>query len=194
MHKHRARPKRKWMKEDQHLLVQLHHGNRDAVRQLYEKYKDSLFTLAVAVSGDRHLAEDALQDVFVTLAMRAREIRIRNNLKGYLASMMVNRIRTLMREVKPVPEMLSHSVDERIFKTTSDTQMIASEELEIVYGTLRKLPTEQAEVIWLHLHAELTFREIARTNDLSIATVHSRYRYGLQKMRVLLDGQMEIGT
>lgn len=180
------------MKEDQYLLVQLSHGNGDAVRQLYEKYKDSLYGLAVAVSGDRNLAEDALQDVFVTLVLRAREIRVRNNLKGYLASMIVNRIRNLMREVKPVPETMSHAVNERIIKTTSDTRMISSEECEIVYGALRKLPTEQAEVIWLHLHAELTFREIAQTNNLSIATVHSRYRYGLQKMRALLDGQMEI--
>ena len=180
------------MEEDKHLLVQLVNGSQDALCRLYEKYKDGLIGLAIAVSGDRNLAEDALQDVFVTLASRAGELRVHTNLKGYLSSMIVNRIRNLMRDRKPVQDPSSPGIDAQSVKTAPGNRAMATEDVEMIYGALRKLPAEQAEAIWLHLHAGLTFRQIAKTNTLSIATVHSRYRYGLQKMRTLLDGQMEI--
>jgi len=51
---------------------------------------------------------------------------------------------------------------------------------------MAELPVEQREVITLHLHAGLTFREIALQLGLSINTVQSRYRYGIEKLRTLL--------
>ena len=52
------------------------------------------------------------------------------------------------------------------------------------------LPYEQREVVILHLHQEMSFREIARAMDVSINTVQSRYRYGLNKLRVILNGEV----
>ena len=46
-----------------------------------------------------------------------------------------------------------------------------------------RLPDEQKEVITLKVWGELTFDEISRTLDLSLNTVASRYRYGLQKLK-----------
>ena len=60
------------------------------------------------------------------------------------------------------------------------------EEAASLYGALAELPYEQREVIVLHLHGELRFREIARYQGVSTNTVQSRYRYGLDKLRTLL--------
>ena len=46
-----------------------------------------------------------------------------------------------------------------------------------------RLPNEQKEVLTLKIWGELTFDEIARTLDLSLNTVASRYRYALQKLK-----------
>jgi len=43
----------------------------------------------------------------------------------------------------------------------------------------------------MHVRAELTFREIARLQNASINTVQSRYRYGLEKLRALMNGELE---
>lgn len=55
-----------------------------------------------------------------------------------------------------------------------------------MFRALAELPVEQREVITLHLHAEMTFREIALQLGHSINTVQSRYRYGIEKLRTLL--------
>jgi DNA-directed RNA polymerase specialized sigma24 family protein len=36
----------------------------------------------------------------------------------------------------------------------------------------------------------MTLREIAKFQGVSISTVHGRYRYGLKKLRTLLDGEI----
>jgi RNA polymerase sigma-70 factor (ECF subfamily) len=52
---------------------------------------------------------------------------------------------------------------------------------------LAQIPDEQREVIVLKYFEELTFREISNVCGVSIGTVTSRYRYGMQKLRKLLE-------
>ncbi len=54
-----------------------------------------------------------------------------------------------------------------------------------------QLPYEQREVVILHLRAGMRFRQIARLQDISVNTIKGRYRYGLDKLRSILNGEME---
>ena len=54
-----------------------------------------------------------------------------------------------------------------------------------------RLPDEQKEVLTLKIWGELTFDEIARTLDLSLNTVASRYRYALQKLKDWVPEELE---
>jgi len=55
---------------------------------------------------------------------------------------------------------------------------------------LAELPYEQCEVVMLRVHAGLKFREIAAHQDTSIKTALSRYQYGLDKLRLKLNGEV----
>ncbi len=59
-----------------------------------------------------------------------------------------------------------------------------------VQHALGKLPLEQREVIVLKVWAEQTFEAIARALEISPNTAASRYRYGLDRMRQLLRGEL----
>ena len=63
-----------------------------------------------------------------------------------------------------------------------------SEQLDFAMG---QLPCEQREVIVLHLQSKMKFRQIARSQGVSVNTVLSRYRYGLDKLRSIFDGELE---
>jgi RNA polymerase sigma-70 factor (ECF subfamily) len=54
---------------------------------------------------------------------------------------------------------------------------------------VKKLPSDQREVIVMHYIWELPFREIAEIMNISINTVAARARYGLQKMRIAVGEQ-----
>ena len=55
---------------------------------------------------------------------------------------------------------------------------------------MAQLPYDQREAVILHLQAGMKFREIANSQNVSINTIQSRYRYGLERLRSLLDGKV----
>ena len=85
------------MMVDKLLVWQYRHGNRDALCRIYEKYKNNLLALAVSLSNDVSLSEDAVHDVFVSFAQIAARLELRGSLKSYLSTCVANRVGKLNR-------------------------------------------------------------------------------------------------
>lgn len=174
------------MSEDKHLLKLLRNGDSSALRRLYEKYRTDLFTVALSLIHDVHAAEDCLQDVFARLAEGAADMEIRRNLKGYLVSSAANRARDRLRR-----ETKSLDKTEIVGCSASSTDpvkiLIDREESARFFDMLLKLPYDQREVFVLHVQGEMKFREIAELQNISIKTVQSRYRYGIERLQALLE-------
>ena len=69
------------------------------------------------------------------------------------------------------------------FASSFDRGLERCERRDALLQAVDRLPPEQKEVITLKIWSELTFDEIARTLDLSLNTVASRYRYALSKLK-----------
>ena len=69
--------------------------------------------------------------------------------------------------------------------------LILNEDLELLDRALAQIPYEQREVITLYMQGGMSLREIARFQNESANTVIGRYRYGLNKLRSLLDCEVE---
>ncbi len=179
------------MLEDKLLIWKLKCGNRDALCLLYEKYKDTLRTIAGSMLRDSHAAEDVLHDVFVAFAEKAGQLRIRTNLKGYLITCLVNRVRDEFRRRQPQTIDLDSAGQVESNSNCPESRMQVRELSRVLTDALAAIPFEQREVIVLHLNGGLKFREIAKVQQTSISTVHGRYRYGLKKLRTILNGELE---
>ena len=175
------------MLEDKLLVWKIKRGEREAMRELYQRYKDDLLTIAVSLLNEPATAEDVLHDVFISFVTGIDNFELYGNLKNYLATCLVNRVRDRFRakqfEVVGLDSTgpLSPELDE-----PEDTAM-AKEQSQILTDALTELPLQQCEVIVLHLQAGMKFREIAEMQDVSMNTIQSRYRYGLEKLRSILD-------
>lgn len=180
------------MLEDRLLLVRLRRGDSRALERIFEKYEQDLISLAGSLLDDANVAEDVVQDVWVSFARAARTLTIRQNLKGYLLTSVANRIRDVYRgnrhrqtvdldEVGPVPN----------YEGSPLSMTIKTEQLETLRKSIVKLPYAQREVLILRVQANLSFRRIAALQQVSLSTAQSRYRYGLQRLRVLLNGALE---
>ena len=78
-------------------LTAVARGDRDALASIYRELKDDLLSAAYHLVGDRAAAEDVLQDVFVTLARKAGEVRLTVSLRAYLVTACRNRARDVLR-------------------------------------------------------------------------------------------------
>ncbi len=179
------------MLEDKLLLLKLKRGNADALRRIYEKYKDELLALAIALSNNRAVAEDALHDVFVSFAEYAEKLQLRTSLKSYLSSCIANRVRNWNRAKSLRTAQLSRAEAVSSDCDGPDWLATSAELSRRIDQAMEQVPYQQREVIILHLQSGMRFKAIADSQGVSINTIQSRYRYGLDKLRMLLNGTVE---
>ncbi|MHC4890551.1 MAG: RNA polymerase sigma factor, partial [Planctomycetota bacterium] len=161
-------------------------GSNDAMRRIYEKYKDYLLTLAKALLTEKTAAEDVVHDVFVSFAQSAKQFQLTGSLRGYLATCVCNLARDKIRARKQHGE--NPDSTELIISDSDNPEQnaIEREELMRLRQGISQLPYEQREAVILHLKGGMKFRELAKLQGVSISTIHGRYRYGLNKLRSLL--------
>jgi RNA polymerase sigma factor (sigma-70 family) len=178
------------MVEDRLLVWKFNRGSKDALRRIYEKYKDDLLGLAVTLLRDRSVAEDIVHDVFVSFARSCGTFRLNGTLKGYLSTCVANgaRDRNRLRSGRDGGLDAAEAVGSN--SAGPAEYALGSDESAKMQDLLGRLPYEQREVIILHLHHGMRFREIAKALDVSINTVQSRYRYGLDKLRSIVNSEV----
>jgi RNA polymerase sigma-70 factor (ECF subfamily) len=178
------------MLRDKLLIHKFNRGSKEAFRCIYETYKDQLLALAIALLKDQNAAEDVLHDVFVSFAQSAGTFRLTGSLKSYLSTCIANKARDRNRTKASRNVTLDSIPDTHYNVSTPETQTIQSDETKRLHNALAELPYDQREAIVLHLHHSMRFRQIAEMHSVSINTIQSRYRYGLDKLRTLLISEV----
>lgn len=180
------------MLEDKLLTIRFRNGSPEALRRIYEKYRRYLLKIAAALLHDTSVAEDVVHDVFMQLAQSIDRIRISGSLKAYLRTCVINQVRNRLRAERIRSTVqLSEAGSIAAEQHRADQWAVLTEDSHRISSALTQVPFEQREVIVLHLHGDMKFREIAASQNVPLKTVQSRYRYGLDKLRSLLNSEVE---
>lgn len=177
------------MLKDRILIRKAKRGERRAFGQIYEKYRDTLLTVAMSLLADPELAQDVVQDVFVKFVESLDGFELRGQLRGYLATCVANRARDRLRQMARDDSVEQNGRD--LSQARPLDLAIQNEQLHRLAKVLAQLPYEQREVIALKVHGGLSFRAIARQRGIRLGTVQSRYRYALDQLRTQLDGKVK---
>jgi len=181
------------MIEDKLLIWRFKRGSSDALCRIYKKYKDNLLRLASAFLNDTSAAEDIVHDFFVSFAQSPEKLKLNGSLKSYLATCVVNRVRNanIARQRQETAGL--NEAESAVSNSKRPEQwIIDSEQLRQLNNALAQLPYQQREVIILHAQGRMKFKAIAELQDVSINTIQSRYRYGLDKLRSILDSEVKL--
>ena len=180
------------MLEDRIFVWRAKHGSRKAMGDLYEKHVDRLVTIAAHLLGDGHFAQDVVHDVFVAFARDMGTFRLTGNVQSYLTKCVVNRCRDEQRRLR---RRRTTTLDE--MAPVADPAMepwraaAQGEQLAMVYRALGNLPDSLREVVTLRLHGGLTFREVAKLQQVPVDTAKSRYRYALERLRRTFNQEID---
>jgi RNA polymerase sigma-70 factor (ECF subfamily) len=181
------------MLEDRLLIWKFNRGRKDVLERIYAKYKDDLMTLSAALLYDKSVAEDVVHDVFVKFIRSCGKMRLNQSLKGYLITCIVNTIRNKNKAGQRHESVSFEQVAQISSSSNSpDLAVMVDERSQHLAQALSRLPYEQREVLLLHLYSGLKFRTIAGLENESISTIQGRYRYGLNKLWSLLNGEAEL--
>lgn len=165
----------------------------DEVAGLHRELSDQLRRLAWALLRDWPLADDAVQDAFLLLAAKWREVPPEQR-RGWLVRTVqfsaLNLRRSRQRQGRLERE---HVVREQATQYSAGCRHVPGDEVELaeeierIRTALLRLPSEQQAIVHLRLIENKTFSEIAQLQGLPLGTVLSRMRLAMEKLRSKLN-------
>lgn len=167
------------------LKLALAAGDEEAFSQLLDAFGPRLRRAAYRMLASEADADDALQEVFVALVKSRHRLPTVENLNAYLFTML-HRVAAKLQKRKDLRPASCDTLDDIAQPTTTDPAKLHE---EVLNQAIQQLCSKQREVIVLKTDAQLTFAEIGELLGISANTAASRYRYGLEKLRVQLRNE-----
>jgi len=177
---------------DEALLERLAQGvDEDALSELYDRYQGSMYGLAMRITGDAQLAQDAVQEAFVGIWRNAaRYSGSKASVRTWMMSIAHHRAIDLVRRrrpTSPLPETETQAVGEAFRSPDVWPEVARASDAEAVRRAMSTLPDAQRETIELAYFEGLTQVEIAERTNAPLGTIKSRVRLGLTQMRRILE-------
>ena len=145
------------------------------IEALYRSHSAALVLFALAMSGDRSRAQDAVHQVFLRLIERGSLEHVAD-VKAYLFAAVRNAVlndaRVSERDAPLDPESAWFDPPDRDYAAELNLRR-----------AMAALSDDQREVTVMHIWGELTFAQIADVLGVSQNTAASRYRYALARLR-----------
>jgi len=172
---------------DEELMQLVYRGNADAFEVIYDRHCEAAFSLALRMCRQRSLAEDVVQEAFLSLwRSGARYDRNRGSVRTWTLGIVHNRAIDALRRkaVRDRGIVEDEGIEERVpARERTEVEFARRDEAREIREALQQLPAEQSRVIELAYFAGMTHHEIADALDTPVGTVKGRMRLGLQKMR-----------
>jgi RNA polymerase sigma-70 factor (ECF subfamily) len=180
---------------DEDLMQLVHDGDPRAFEAIFDRHADASFSLAYRMCGRRTIAEDVVQEAFISVwRSPARYDRSRGSVRTWLLGVVRNRAIDMFRsnaartgrdigddgitERMPAPERTEAVVERR-------------DDARHVHSALAELPPDQRHVIELAYFGGFSHSEIADMLELPPGTVKGRMRLGLSKLKPRLEDLAE---
>jgi RNA polymerase sigma-70 factor (ECF subfamily) len=171
-------------------MALVHEGDAHAFEVIFDRHGDVAFSLAYRMCGRRSMAEDVVQDAFLSLwRSGARYDRGRGSVRSWVLGVVHNRaIDAFRREsVRTSKDVIDEGITERMpAAERTDLEVERRDEAQQVRAALGGLPEEQRQVIELAYFGGFSHSQIAEMLKLPAGTVKGRMRLGLTKLRLSL--------
>jgi RNA polymerase sigma-70 factor (ECF subfamily) len=175
---------------DEELMELVDAGETRAFEVIFDRHAGAGYSLALRMCGRRALAEDIVQEAFLSLWRSGSGYdRARGSVRSWVLSAVHNRAVDALRRAgaKAGRDVSDEGIAERLpARDATDAEVERRDESRRVRGALAELPPDQRQVIELAYFGGLSHSQIAAMLDLPPGTVKGRMRLGLTKMRSVL--------
>jgi RNA polymerase sigma-70 factor (family 1) len=175
---------------DQELIRLIKHDDESAFSAIYDRYWKELYLSARKVIESKPIAQDAVQEVFISLWSRRQELEL-ESLRGWLFQAVRFQVFKVFRH-----EKASQKVMDRLSQVSMefvDNDPTRFRELEeLIRKVIASLPDDQREFFLMNREDGKTYREIAQEKNVSVKTVEKKMSQALKTLNSELDNPLAI--
>lgn len=175
---------------DEELLNLMKQDDEGAFSLLYRRYWERLFITAARVLRSRNDASDVVQDVFLSLWNRRRDLDIKGSIQAYLQiSARYKAIQFIEKNIVR-RDYLSLLTDIAVTSSglSPELQMQFKELEQVIHNTVAAMPPKMQEVYLLSRQQQLSHKEIAEKLGISVETVKKHIQHALQLIKTAMGG------
>ncbi|TZF83274.1 RNA polymerase sigma-70 factor [Pedobacter sp. BS3] len=175
---------------DETLLENLKKGNRDAFEKIYLKYWDKLYSSVYKRVKITEVAEEIVQDFFVSLWEKRAQITVHTSFEAYIfTAVRYQVLNYLQKEMTRNNYKAGLSIQETYSNTTLD-QVYMKELDKVIESEISQLPDKCQHVFRLSRQENLSIKEIAEKLEISTKTVENHLTKALRILRISLKDYM----
>jgi RNA polymerase sigma-70 factor (ECF subfamily) len=177
------------------LLRRVQADDLDAFEEFFARYRNPIYRTAYGLTGDRHAAEEILQDTFARAYRHRHAFHKDVSPLPWLHRVSLNlcysRLSRRRLDARPIDEAAERGVpDDRPLPAERAEQ---SELRQIVREGIAALPEKHQSVVVLYYLHRLSLQETAQVLGIQLGTVKSRLHYALRGLRVQLEADRRFG-
>jgi RNA polymerase sigma-70 factor (ECF subfamily) len=181
---------------DEDLMARIYDGDTRAFAVVFDRHAAAAFSLAYRICGRRGLAEDVVQEAFLTMwRSRARYDRARGSVRTWVLTLVHHRAVDVLRHELATSSRDIHDDGVSALlpaRERTDAEAERRSDARLVRGAMEQLPFEQRQVIELAYFGGFTHSELAEMLDLPAGTIKGRMRLGLAKLRISLGEAADV--
>lgn len=161
------------------LIYNIADGDCNALAVLYEKTSKNVYSFALSILKDTHMAQDVLQDCYLNIYSSAVSYSGRGKPMAWILTITRNLcLKCIRYQTKCIPV----SDEEWSFTPQEETDFSAEDRI-ILSQCMNLLNDTERQIVVLHAVSSLKHREIASLLKIPLPTVLSKYNRAIKKLR-----------
>ncbi len=169
-------------------MLAVREGNVEKLGDLFERHSAHLFNYLYRLTGDRHLSEDLVQEVFVRMLKYRHTYRGESKFTTWMFQIARNARVDHFRKVPQGEVPIEEDKGQHVSALPTPVEHAEQEEeMRLLLNALRMLPVEKRELLLLRGFQGLKFEEIARAMSCSVNTIKGRALRAVQELKVLVQ-------
>jgi len=162
----------------ENLISQCLNKDRQAQRQLYESYKDALYTIVYRIVCDFDLANDLLQETFIDAFKNLGSLKEKKFFYSWIRQILIRKTYAYLKTKKETDDI--GTIDYKLADHNSPL------DIEYIENAIQKLPFKSRTVFVMAEIEGFSHKEIAAALDISVGTSKSQLNYAKTKLKLLL--------
>ncbi len=177
--------------DDRDLLARTGAGDRQALTELYTRYRGAVFAYLLRLTPDQHLAEDLLQETFVAVWKSAASFAGRSTVKTWLIGVAHRQAHNVLRRHSESFADEAELAQLVAADPEPENAALAQATREELLAAIARLSLAHRETLALAFGQEMPAAEIAEALGVPIGTVRSRLRDAKRLLRAALSDTLD---